>query len=159
MANNNLLEKINTPQDLKNLDFNLLSQLSAEINVLIQSVVGKIGGHLSSPLGVVDLTIALHYAYNSPKDKLIWDVGHQAYTHKIITDYSDVYHFPLWSHFIGIILGSLSVPICGCASTLISGEAPCCTNTSNILFTAPLFLLLVYSFPSEKAPAPPSPKQ
>ena len=68
-------------------------------------------------------------------------------------------YFKIVSLIFCIILGSLLVPIWGCASTLISGLAPCRTSMSNILFTAPLFLLLVYNFPSEKVPAPPSPKQ
>ena len=80
-----MLEKINSPDDLKKLSIEELYLLSTEISDLIKEVVEEHGGHYSSPLGVVDLTIALHYAYNSPEDKLIWDVGHQAYAHKILT--------------------------------------------------------------------------
>ena len=62
-----------------------LKILSEEISQYIHDTITKIGGHYSSSLGVVDLTIALHYAYNTPDDKLVWDVGHQAYAHKILT--------------------------------------------------------------------------
>ncbi|MAV58699.1 MAG: 1-deoxy-D-xylulose-5-phosphate synthase [Candidatus Marinimicrobia bacterium] len=80
-----LLEKVNSPEDLKDFSYLELESLSSEIAEHIKNVVSKLGGHYSSPLGVVDLTLALHYVYNSPNDKLIWDVGHQAYSHKIIT--------------------------------------------------------------------------
>ena len=80
-----LLSKIHSPKDVKNLDRSMLDILSNEIALYIQEVIQERGGHLSSPLGVVDLTIALHYVYNSPFDKIIWDVGHQAYAHKILT--------------------------------------------------------------------------
>jgi len=80
-----ILEKINGPQDLKKLSIDELEVLSIEISSLIKKVVEEEGGHYSSPLGVVDLSVALHYAYNSPKDKIVWDVGHQAYAHKILT--------------------------------------------------------------------------
>jgi 1-deoxy-D-xylulose-5-phosphate synthase len=81
-----LLEKIGNPDDIKKLSFEDLDILSKEICLFIHDVVSEIGGHYSSPLGAVDLTIALHYAYATPNDKLIWDVGHQAYSHKIITE-------------------------------------------------------------------------
>ncbi len=80
-----LLSKIDSPAELKKLNKNQLDHLSREISDYIQDVVSNMGGHYSSPLGVVDLSIALHYVYNSPIDKIIWDVGHQAYAHKIIT--------------------------------------------------------------------------
>ena len=80
-----LLVKIESPDDIKKLDLRSLQNLSEEVAQYIQDVVESTGGHYSSPLGVVDLTIALHYIYDSPKDKLIWDVGHQAYAHKILT--------------------------------------------------------------------------
>ncbi|MHA1416848.1 MAG: 1-deoxy-D-xylulose-5-phosphate synthase, partial [Candidatus Heimdallarchaeaceae archaeon] len=77
--------KVTTPYELKKLDKKQLPQLEDEIrNFLIESVA-ETGGHLASNLGVVELTIALHYVYDSPKDKLIWDVGHQGYVHKILT--------------------------------------------------------------------------
>ena len=80
------LNKIDNPNDLKKLSFMELDVLSTEISNYIHDVVSKIGGHYSSPLGAVDLTLALHYAYNTPNDKLVWDVGHQTYAHKIITN-------------------------------------------------------------------------
>ena len=80
-----LLSKIDNPDDLKKLNKDQLRLISKEISDYIQDVVSNIGGHYSSPLGVVDLSVALHYVYNSPTDKIIWDVGHQAYAHKIIT--------------------------------------------------------------------------
>ncbi len=80
-----LLAKIDSPADIKKLNLSSLKILSEEVAQYIQEVVENTGGHYSSPLGVVDLSIALHFIYNSPKDKLIWDVGHQAYAHKILT--------------------------------------------------------------------------
>ncbi len=79
------LEKINSPDDLKRLVLPELETLSDEIRTLIIEVVSKNGGHLSSSLGVVELTLALHYVFDTPVDKIIWDVGHQCYAHKIIT--------------------------------------------------------------------------
>jgi 1-deoxy-D-xylulose-5-phosphate synthase len=80
-----LLDKINCPADLKKLTMKQLEQLSDEIRQEIVSVVTINGGHLASSLGVVELTIALHRVFNSPVDKIIWDVGHQAYAHKLLT--------------------------------------------------------------------------
>ncbi len=80
-----LLDSINQPGDLKRLTVPELEKLGAEIRDELVSVVSTRGGHLASNLGVVDLTIALHYAFSSPRDKIVWDVGHQAYTHKILT--------------------------------------------------------------------------
>ncbi|MDP8215936.1 MAG: 1-deoxy-D-xylulose-5-phosphate synthase [Candidatus Kaelpia imicola] len=82
---NKVLDRVNSPGDLKELAQDELGCLADEIRELIISVVSKNGGHLSSNLGAVELTLALHYVFDSPKDKLIWDVGHQCYTHKIIT--------------------------------------------------------------------------
>ena len=80
-----VLDKINLPSDLKNLNHDELSRLSNELrNFLIESVA-KTGGHLAAGLGVVDLTIALHYVFDTPNDKLLWDIGHQCYPHKILT--------------------------------------------------------------------------
>ena len=89
MNNYFLLPTINSPEDIKRLNSNSLRLLSTEVGQYIQEVVENVGGHYSSPLGVVDLTIALHYIYNSPSDKIIWDVGHQAYAHKILTGRRD----------------------------------------------------------------------
>ncbi|MDR1257554.1 MAG: 1-deoxy-D-xylulose-5-phosphate synthase [Spirochaetaceae bacterium] len=80
-----LLEHINGPGDVKKLSFSELKTLAAEIRRLICNTVSENGGHLSSNLGVVELTIALHRVFDSPEDKIVWDVGHQCYTHKILT--------------------------------------------------------------------------
>jgi len=79
-----LLNQINAPADLKQLPQTDLPKLAAEIRQLIIETCAKNGGHIAPSLGVVELTIALHKVFNSPEDKLIWDVGHQAYAHKII---------------------------------------------------------------------------
>ncbi len=80
-----VLEKINSPADLRKLDPAKLDTLALEMRSLLIETVSKTGGHLAPNLGVVELTIALHRVFNTPKDKLIWDVGHQCYVHKIIT--------------------------------------------------------------------------
>jgi len=80
------LEKINSPVDLKRLSITELAELAEEIRPYIIKTVSKTGGHLASNLGVVELTIALHYVFDTPLDKIIWDVGHQCYTHKILTE-------------------------------------------------------------------------
>lgn len=81
----NLLEQINSPEDLKQLTVEQLAVLAEEIREFMIESVSKTGGHLASSLGVVELTIALHYVFNFKQDKLLWDVGHQCYAHKIIT--------------------------------------------------------------------------
>ena len=81
----NLLDKINSPKDLKKLSRSELTSLCNEIRTFIVDSVSKTGGHLSSNLGVIELTVALHYVFDCPQDKFIWDVGHQTYTHKILT--------------------------------------------------------------------------
>ncbi|MDE5563387.1 MAG: 1-deoxy-D-xylulose-5-phosphate synthase [Clostridiales bacterium] len=78
-------EKVTTPSELKRLNINELDGLCASIRERIINVVEKNGGHLSSNLGTVELTVALHYVYDCPKDKIVFDVGHQSYTHKILT--------------------------------------------------------------------------
>ena len=80
-----IIDSIRSPQDLKKVPPDKLPQLATEIRALILDVVSKNGGHLSSNLGAVELTIALHYIFDSPRDTIIWDVGHQCYTHKILT--------------------------------------------------------------------------
>jgi 1-deoxy-D-xylulose-5-phosphate synthase len=80
-----LLENINSPTDLKALPRSELPKLAAEIREIIIEVVSKTGGHLASSLGAVELAIAIHYVFDSPEDKVIWDVGHQAYAHKLLT--------------------------------------------------------------------------
>jgi 1-deoxy-D-xylulose-5-phosphate synthase len=80
-----LLDKINSPSDLKKISSVHLPELCGEIREEIIKIVSETGGHLASNLGVVELTVALHYVFNMPEDKIIWDVGHQCYTHKLIT--------------------------------------------------------------------------
>lgn len=87
-----ILSKIDSPKDLKTLDKNQLLQLADELRAFILDIVSVHPGHLGSSLGVVELTVALHYVFNTPYDKLIWDVGHQAYGHKILTGRRDVFH-------------------------------------------------------------------
>lgn len=88
----NILDTINSIDDLKKLPQQELPQLAEEIRELIINTVSKTGGHLASSLGVVELTLALHYVYNLPTDKIIWDVGHQSYCHKILTGRKDSFH-------------------------------------------------------------------
>ena len=83
------LEKINSPADLKGLNIEDLKILSSELREELIDIVSKTGGHLGAGLGVVELTVALHFVFNSPKDKLIWDVGHQCYPHKVLTGRRD----------------------------------------------------------------------
>jgi len=84
-----LLDKINYPSDLRELKKNQLEQVATELRSELINVVSETGGHLGAGLGVVELTVALHYVFNTPKDKLVWDVGHQCYPHKIITGRKD----------------------------------------------------------------------
>lgn len=87
-----LLAQIDAPQDLKKLDQAQLVQLCEELRQFIVDNVSVYGGHFGASLGVVELTVALHYVYNTPYDQLVWDVGHQAYGHKILTGRRDVFH-------------------------------------------------------------------
>ncbi|HCX56763.1 MULTISPECIES: 1-deoxy-D-xylulose-5-phosphate synthase [Sphingobacterium] len=87
-----LLSKINDPSDLKKLKEDQLEQLSQELRQFIIDQVSVNGGHFAASLGVVELTVALHYVMNTPYDQLIWDVGHQAYGHKILTGRRDIFH-------------------------------------------------------------------
>ena len=84
-----LLKTINSPSELRLLDRKLLPQLADELRAFLIESVSKTGGHLSSNLGTIELTIALHYVFNTPDDKLVWDVGHQTYAHKILTGRRD----------------------------------------------------------------------
>ena len=86
------LENIDSPADLKKLDRKDLPALADEIRKVIVEVVSKTGGHLASSLGAVELAIAIHYVFDTPQDKLIWDVGHQAYAHKLLTGRRDNFH-------------------------------------------------------------------
>ena len=83
--NYELLSKISNPSDIKKLNNNELSRLCDEIRKCIIDTVSKNGGHLASNLGAVELTVALHKSFNSPNDAIIFDVGHQSYTHKLLT--------------------------------------------------------------------------
>ncbi|OPZ90232.1 MAG: 1-deoxy-D-xylulose-5-phosphate synthase [Firmicutes bacterium ADurb.Bin419] len=85
----NLLDKVNSPDDIKKLNLEELNELATEIRMFLIDTVSKTGGHLASNLGVVELTLALHRVFNSPVDKIVWDVGHQSYVHKILTGRKD----------------------------------------------------------------------
>ena len=87
-----IIDNVNYPSDIKKLSRNELKTLAKEVRIFIIDSVSETGGHLSSNLGVIELTIALHYVFNAPKDKLIWDVGHQTYTHKILTGRKNKMH-------------------------------------------------------------------
>ena len=89
---NNLLQNINIPKDLRRLEINQLPQVAQELRDFIINVVSKNEGHLGASLGVVELTIALHYVFDTPEDLLVWDVGHQAYGHKILTGRRENFH-------------------------------------------------------------------
>ena len=80
-----MLEKVNSPRDIKGFNVKDLENLAAEVRDKLIETVSKNGGHLASNLGTVELTIALHTLFDSPEDKIIFDVGHQAYTHKLLT--------------------------------------------------------------------------
>ncbi|MCC8409557.1 1-deoxy-D-xylulose-5-phosphate synthase [Mucilaginibacter sp. UR6-1] len=88
----NLLEKINNPSDLKQFSEDELEQICQQLRQYIIDVVSVNGGHFAASLGVVELTVALHYVMNTPYDQLVWDVGHQAYGHKILTGRRDIFH-------------------------------------------------------------------
>ncbi len=84
-----LLAKVNFPEDIRRLSTAELGVLAEEIREMMIETVSKRGGHLASSLGTVELTLAIHYVFDTPRDRLVWDVGHQAYTHKIITGRKD----------------------------------------------------------------------
>ena len=92
MSEYKFLSKVNKPSDLDNLSISELQVLSEELAHFMSTTIQEYGGHYSSPLGVVDLSVALHHVYDSPKDKIIWDIGHQAYPHKILTGRRDDFH-------------------------------------------------------------------
>ncbi|KPL01244.1 MAG: 1-deoxy-D-xylulose-5-phosphate synthase [candidate division Zixibacteria bacterium SM23_73_3] len=118
------LDRINSPQDLKNIPIDKLDELAQEIRNRIITVVSKNGGHLASNLGAIELTLALHRVFHSPRDKIIWDVGHQCYTHKLLTGRKDRFDtvrkyrglsgFPTWHE------SEHDIFIVGHASTAIS---------------------------------------
>ena len=92
MSHTPLLDTIHLPQDLRRLDKSLLPQVAAELREFLLDSVGQTGGHFASNLGAVELTVALHYVYHTPEDKLVWDVGHQSYPHKILTGRKNQMH-------------------------------------------------------------------
>ncbi len=87
-----ILSQVNFPEDLRKLDLAQLNRLAEEIRKKIIDAVSRNGGHLASSLGAVELALAIHYVFNTPRDKVIWDVGHQAYAHKIITGRKNLFH-------------------------------------------------------------------
>ena len=80
-----ILDKVNSPKDLKQLSFDEMTELSDEMRKLIIKKVNTTGGHLGPNLGIIEVTVALHYVFNSPVDKFVFDVSHQCYPHKILT--------------------------------------------------------------------------
>ena len=87
-----ILSAVNFPEDIRKLDLVRLNRLAKEIREMIIDVVSRNGGHLASSLGTVELTLAIHYVFNTPRDKVVWDVGHQAYAHKIVTGRKNLFH-------------------------------------------------------------------
>lgn len=92
MMINTILESISSPRDIKKLPADQLERLCAEIRSFLVDTVSVTGGHLASNLGTVELTVALHKVFDLPQDKIIWDVGHQSYTHKILTGRREAFH-------------------------------------------------------------------
>src|SRR3954469_24726689 len=86
------LEMVNDPKQIKKLSLAEMRQLAEEIRYELITVLSKNGGHLGPNLGVVELTLALHYVFNTPKDKFVWDVSHQVYVHKLLTGRKDKFH-------------------------------------------------------------------
>ena len=86
------LKNIQTPADLRNLTVPELDVIANDLRETIINTVSKTGGHLGPSLGVVELTLALHYVFNTPQDKLVWDVGHQVYAHKLLTGRQKQFH-------------------------------------------------------------------
>ncbi len=84
-----ILNRVNSPEELKKLDYPELGELARELRTEIVKTISENGGHLASSLGVVELTIALHRVFSSPRDRIIWDVGHQCYAHKLLTGRKD----------------------------------------------------------------------
>ncbi|MEK6295335.1 MAG: 1-deoxy-D-xylulose-5-phosphate synthase N-terminal domain-containing protein, partial [Paraburkholderia tropica] len=95
-----LLKTIDDPADLRRLDRRQLQPLADELRAFVLDSVSQTGGHLSSNLGTVELTIALHYVFDTPRDRIVWDVGHQTYPHKILTGRRD--QMPTLRQFGGI---------------------------------------------------------
>ena len=83
------LDNVNSPSDLKKVKRENLTSVAEEIRQLLLQTISKTGGHLASNMGVVELTIAMHYVFDNPTDKFVWDVGHQSYVHKLLTGRKD----------------------------------------------------------------------
>ncbi len=138
------LKKINSPEDIKQLDIPALNALAAEIRTLMIETVSRQGGHLASSLGAVELAVALHYVFDAPRDKLVWDVGHQAYAHKILTGRRD--RFPSLRQKGGLsgfprreesVYDSFSVGHSGTSISAASGIAEArCLNGENFKVVA-----------------------
>ena len=116
-----MLERINEPQDIKNLSREELEVLAGEIRQFLIEKISATGGHLASNLGVVELTMAMYLTFDLPKDKIIWDVGHQAYTHKILSGRRD--HFDDLRQYGGLSGFPKTNPL------LPSSPDPCRTKT------------------------------
>ncbi len=86
-----LLEKINSPKDMKALSIHELTELSSEIRTALLTKLSEHGGHIGPNLGIVETTVALHYVFNSPQDKIVYDVSHQSYIHKMLTGRKDAF--------------------------------------------------------------------
>ena len=115
-----LLAGIGSPQDLRELALADLEDLAEELRESIIETVAETGGHLAPSLGVVELTLALHYVFDTPKDKLIWDVGHQAYAHKLLT--GRLARFHTLRQYGGILVGPFSNRRDGCGSGVRPGQ-------------------------------------
>ncbi|MCJ7502440.1 MAG: 1-deoxy-D-xylulose-5-phosphate synthase, partial [Acidobacteriia bacterium] len=94
------LPRLDSPADLKKVPREELPKVAEELRHYLISVVSKMGGHLASSLGATELTLALHYTFEAPRDKIVWDVGHQAYVHKILTGRRD--RFPTLRQYGGL---------------------------------------------------------
>jgi 1-deoxy-D-xylulose-5-phosphate synthase len=125
-----ILDKVNFPEDLKKLESHELNNLACDIREYILDIISKTGGHLAAGLGTVELSIALHYVFDTPKDKIIWDVGHQCYPHKVLTGrknkLSSIRKFGGLSGFLKIEESTYDVFGAGHSSTSISAALGIC---------------------------------
>ena len=90
LARMKLLQNINSPADLRRLKIDQLQEVAEEIRQHILETMARVGGHTGASLGAIELAVAMHYAFDTPQDRLVWDVGHQAYAHKILTGRRDL---------------------------------------------------------------------
>ena len=113
-----LLDSIHFPEDLRHLSQDKLEQVCADLRQYIIDVLSENPGHLGASLGTVELTVALHYVFNTPYDRIVWDVGHQAYGHKILTGRKDIFHTLRLKELVAsLILRKVSM-------TLLSPDTP-----------------------------------